>query len=85
METETYKNAKLILERFDPDAKRKAVSVCVYICVVYIKTVCFFSWYILYALVLRILCSLCPLIFCHDAGARVHSSPTSDDPQARTR
>jgi len=26
METETYKNAKLILERFDPDAKRKAVS-----------------------------------------------------------
>uniref|UniRef100_G3PDR4 Endoplasmic reticulum junction formation protein lunapark n=1 Tax=Gasterosteus aculeatus aculeatus TaxID=481459 RepID=G3PDR4_GASAC len=24
METETYKNAKLILERFDPDAKRKA-------------------------------------------------------------
>uniref|UniRef100_A0A4W6BN93 Endoplasmic reticulum junction formation protein lunapark n=1 Tax=Lates calcarifer TaxID=8187 RepID=A0A4W6BN93_LATCA len=26
METETYKNAKLILERFDPEAKRKAVS-----------------------------------------------------------
>uniref|UniRef100_A0A8C7YEZ9 Endoplasmic reticulum junction formation protein lunapark n=1 Tax=Oryzias sinensis TaxID=183150 RepID=A0A8C7YEZ9_9TELE len=26
METETYKNAKLILERFDPDAKKKAVS-----------------------------------------------------------
>uniref|UniRef100_A0A672IFK2 Lunapark, ER junction formation factor n=1 Tax=Salarias fasciatus TaxID=181472 RepID=A0A672IFK2_SALFA len=25
METETYKNAKLILERFDPEAKRKAV------------------------------------------------------------
>uniref|UniRef100_A0A667WPX6 Endoplasmic reticulum junction formation protein lunapark n=1 Tax=Myripristis murdjan TaxID=586833 RepID=A0A667WPX6_9TELE len=26
METETYKTAKLILERFDPEAKRKAVS-----------------------------------------------------------
>uniref|UniRef100_A0A3Q3VZE3 Endoplasmic reticulum junction formation protein lunapark n=1 Tax=Mola mola TaxID=94237 RepID=A0A3Q3VZE3_MOLML len=26
METETYKNAKLILERFDPEAKKKAVS-----------------------------------------------------------
>lgn len=26
METETYKNAKIILERFDPEAKRKAVS-----------------------------------------------------------
>lgn len=23
METETYKNAKLILERFDPDSKKK--------------------------------------------------------------
>ena len=30
METETYKNAKLILERFDPDAKKKAVSAVVY-------------------------------------------------------
>jgi len=29
METETYKNAKLILERFDPESKRKAVSVVV--------------------------------------------------------
>lgn len=26
METETYKNAKLILERFDPESKKKAVS-----------------------------------------------------------
>lgn len=26
METETYKNAKMILERFDPDSKRKIVS-----------------------------------------------------------
>lgn len=26
METETYKNAKAILERFDPDAKKKPVS-----------------------------------------------------------
>ena len=26
METETYKNAKLILERFDPDSKKKIVS-----------------------------------------------------------
>lgn len=25
METETYKNAKVILERFDPEAKKKAV------------------------------------------------------------
>ncbi len=25
METETYKNAKLILERFDPESKKKAV------------------------------------------------------------
>lgn len=33
METETYKNAKLILERFDPEAKKKAVSVCVCLCV----------------------------------------------------
>lgn len=32
METETYKNAKLILERFDPEAKKKAVSVCVCVC-----------------------------------------------------
>lgn len=27
METETYKNAKLILERFDPESKSKAVRV----------------------------------------------------------
>lgn len=26
METETYKNAKLILERFDPESKKKTVS-----------------------------------------------------------
>lgn len=26
METETYKNAKLILERFDPESKKKMVS-----------------------------------------------------------
>ncbi len=26
METETYKNAKLILERFDPDSKKNLVS-----------------------------------------------------------
>lgn len=26
METETYKNAKVILERFDPESKKKAVS-----------------------------------------------------------
>lgn len=26
METETYKNAKLILERFDPGSKKKMVS-----------------------------------------------------------
>lgn len=26
METETYKNAKMILERFDPDSKKKIVS-----------------------------------------------------------
>lgn len=32
METETYKNAKLILERFDPEAKRKAVSAPVCLC-----------------------------------------------------
>lgn len=46
METETYKNAKLILERFDPDSKRKNVSFFVltsqhiYICliVLHIKT-----------------------------------------------
>lgn len=29
METETYKNAKIILERFDPESKKKAVSVTV--------------------------------------------------------
>lgn len=29
METETYKNAKVILERFDPEAKKKAVSATV--------------------------------------------------------
>lgn len=29
METETYKNAKLILERFDPESKKKAVSAVV--------------------------------------------------------
>lgn len=38
METETYKNAKIILERFDPEAKRKAVSLCVYIKII---SVCF--------------------------------------------
>lgn len=27
MENETYKNAKLILERFDPDSKKTAVSI----------------------------------------------------------
>lgn len=26
METETYKNAKMILERFDPDSRKKNVS-----------------------------------------------------------
>lgn len=26
METETYKNAKMILERFDPESKKKTVS-----------------------------------------------------------
>lgn len=26
METETYKNAKMILERFDPDSKKTIVS-----------------------------------------------------------
>lgn len=26
METETYKNAKMILERFDPESKKKNVS-----------------------------------------------------------
>lgn len=31
METETYKNAKIILERFDPEAKRKAVSLYIFI------------------------------------------------------
>lgn len=30
METETYKNAKMILERFDPDSKKKMVSYLVY-------------------------------------------------------
>lgn len=30
METETYKSAKLILERFDPESKKKAVSAVVY-------------------------------------------------------
>lgn len=29
METETYKNAKVILERFDPEAKKKAVRTVV--------------------------------------------------------
>ena len=33
METETYKNAKVILERFDPEAKRKAVSAVFFLCV----------------------------------------------------
>lgn len=42
METETYKNAKLILERFDPEAKKKAVRafhlmfiLSVYFCIVF--------------------------------------------------
>lgn len=39
METETYKNAKIILERFDPEAKRKAVSVCLLCVYVYISIV----------------------------------------------
>lgn len=26
METETYKNAKMILERFDPESKKRIVS-----------------------------------------------------------
>ena len=30
MENETYKNAKMILERFDPDSKRKMVSFCTF-------------------------------------------------------
>lgn len=34
METETYKNAKLILERFDPEAKKKAVSAIVYLFII---------------------------------------------------
>lgn len=43
METETYKNAKLILERFDPEAKKKAVRafhlmfiLSVYFCIVFL-------------------------------------------------
>lgn len=39
METETYKNAKLILERFDPEAKKKAVSDDICFCF----TLCLFS------------------------------------------
>ena len=46
METETYKNAKLILERFDPEAKKKAVSTVVYFVVVALS-VCLFSFYLL--------------------------------------
>lgn len=37
METETYKNAKMILERFDPDSKRKNVS---YVFTLYHKSLC---------------------------------------------
>lgn len=40
METETYKNAKLILERFDPEAKKKAVSVCLCVSVFVCACVC---------------------------------------------
>lgn len=39
METETYKNAKLILERFDPEAKKKAVSAAFLVLTVFSKTV----------------------------------------------
>lgn len=31
METETYKNAKLILERFDPESKKKMVRLFLFL------------------------------------------------------
>lgn len=46
METETYKNAKLILERFDPEAKNKAVSAIVYSFIDLSK--CLYNYLILY-------------------------------------
>lgn len=53
METETYKNAKLILERFDPEAKKKAVSDDICLCF----TLCLFSvtFYCIFVLLLSLL------------------------------
>lgn len=47
METETYKNAKLILERFDPEAKKKAVSAIVYLFILLIIK-CSYNYLLLY-------------------------------------
>lgn len=81
METETYKNAKIILERFDPEAKRKAVSLCIsrlYQCVLLVHfefyTFCFVNSLLIF-----------PSCLPSCEGAGVHSSPSSDDSQARTR
>lgn len=46
METETYKNAKLILERFDPDSTKKMVS-------------CFSSVHQLCFILNQLICYLC--------------------------
>ena len=78
METETYKNAKLILERFDPEAKKKAVS----------AFVCFFASCVclVLCLIISLLClTSVGFIGCYVVGAGVDSSASSDDSQTRTR
>lgn len=60
METETYKNAKLILERFDPEAKRKAVS-DVWILVL---SVCLLGLYSKSVFVVSDFCLFCLLLCC---------------------
>lgn len=53
METETYKNAKMILERFDPDSKRKNVS---YVFTLYQKSLCLIVFLLSHAFALFFFC-----------------------------
>lgn len=74
METETYKNAKLILERFDPEAKKKAVSLI------------YLFFFVFTCVVLSLFClTFVGFVCCYVVGAGVDSGASSDDSQARTR
>lgn len=80
METETYKNAKVILERFDPEAKKKAVSAIV---IFFFRFHTFLQFYLLLSFLFCL--TVIGRVFRHGEGDGVDSSASSDDSSARTR